>query len=65
MPDFYRCKPRANGEKWGAPILSGMEVLAYNTDYVSPEEAETWDTLFSEEEHRPGEKKAFRTSRIH
>jgi len=38
-----------NGEKWGAPILSGMEVLAYNSDYVSPEEAETWDTLFSEE----------------
>ena len=36
------------GSKWGAPILSGMEVLAYNTDYVSPEEAETWDTLFSE-----------------
>ena len=37
-----------NGSKWGAPILSGMEVLAYNTDYVTPEEAETWDTLFSE-----------------
>ncbi|MCR8546226.1 extracellular solute-binding protein [Salipiger sp. P9] len=37
-----------NGHKWGAPILSGMEVLAYNTDYVTPEEAETWDTLFSE-----------------
>jgi spermidine/putrescine transport system substrate-binding protein len=37
-----------NGEKWGAPILSGMEVLSYNTDVVSPEEALTWDTLFSE-----------------
>jgi spermidine/putrescine transport system substrate-binding protein len=37
-----------NGEKWGAPILSGMEVLSYNTDYVSEEEAQTWDTLFSE-----------------
>ncbi|EPX76652.1 ABC transporter substrate-binding protein [Salipiger mucosus] len=37
------------GEKWGAPILSGMEVLAYNTDYVSAEEALTWNTLFSEE----------------
>jgi spermidine/putrescine transport system substrate-binding protein len=37
-----------NGEKWGAPILSGMEVLSYNTDVVSPEEARTWDTLFSE-----------------
>lgn len=34
--------------KWGAPILSGMEVLSYNTDYVSAEEARTWDTLFSE-----------------
>lgn len=37
-----------NGEKWGAPILSGMEVLAYNSEIVSPEEAQTWDTLFSE-----------------
>lgn len=37
-----------NGHKWGAPILSGMEVLAYNTDYVTAEEAMTWDTLFSE-----------------
>ncbi|WP_226781222.1 ABC transporter substrate-binding protein [Oceaniglobus trochenteri] len=37
-----------NGEKWGAPILSGMEVLSYNTDYVTAEEAQTWDTLFSE-----------------
>ncbi|MGY3439889.1 ABC transporter substrate-binding protein [Marinovum sp. KMM 9879] len=37
-----------NGHKWGAPILSGMEVLSYNTDYVSEEEALTWDTLFSE-----------------
>ena len=38
-----------NGEKWGAPILSGAEVLAYNTEAVSPEEARTWETLFSEE----------------
>ena len=38
-----------NGNKWGAPILSGSEVLAYNTDYVSPEEARSWDVLFSEE----------------
>ncbi|EIE51866.1 spermidine/putrescine-binding periplasmic protein, putative [Citreicella sp. 357] len=36
------------GHKWGAPILSGMEVLAYNSDIVSAEEAQTWDTLFSE-----------------
>ena len=38
-----------NGNKWGAPILSGAEVLAYNTDVVSDEEAQTWQTLFSEE----------------
>lgn len=37
-----------NDSKWGAPILSGMEVLAYNTDLVSPDEARTWDTLFSD-----------------
>lgn len=37
-----------NGNKWGAPILSGMEVLSYNTEVVSEEEALTWDTLFSE-----------------
>ncbi len=37
-----------NGNKWGAPILSGMEVLAYNTDYVTEEEAMTWETLFRE-----------------
>jgi spermidine/putrescine transport system substrate-binding protein len=36
-----------NGAKWGAPILSGMEVLAYNSELVSREEALTWDTLFS------------------
>lgn len=37
-----------NGHKWGAPILSGAEVLAYNTDVVSAEEARSWDALFSE-----------------
>ncbi len=37
-----------NGHKWGAPILSGMEVLSYNTEVVTEEEARTWDTLFSE-----------------
>lgn len=37
-----------NGNKWGAPILSGAEVLSYNTELVSAEEARTWDTLFSE-----------------
>ncbi|TDL81473.1 extracellular solute-binding protein [Palleronia sediminis] len=38
-----------NGNKWGVPILSGMEVLSYNTEVVSEEEAMTWDTLFSQE----------------
>ena len=37
-----------NGEKWGAPILAGMEVLAYNTEVVGAEEALSWDTLFSD-----------------
>ena len=37
-----------NGNKWGAPILSGMEVLSYNTEMVSAEEAESWDVLFSD-----------------
>jgi spermidine/putrescine transport system substrate-binding protein len=37
-----------NGEKWGAPILAGMEVLSYNTDLVTAEEASSWDVLFSE-----------------
>ncbi|WP_299472664.1 extracellular solute-binding protein [uncultured Roseibium sp.] len=37
-----------NGHKWGAPILSGMEVLSYNTELVTPEEARSWDVLFSE-----------------
>ena len=35
-------------EKWGAPILSGMEVLSYNTELVSEEEAQTWNTLFDD-----------------
>ncbi len=37
-----------NGNKWGAPILSGMEVMSYNTEVVSEEEAQTWNTLFSD-----------------
>ena len=37
------------GSKWGAPILSGMEVLSYNSDLVSREEAMSWNTLFSED----------------
>ena len=37
-----------NGEKWGVPILSGAEVLAYNTEVVTPEEAKSWSVLFDE-----------------
>ena len=37
-----------NGNKWGAPILSGAEVLAYNTEVVTADEAKSWDVLFSE-----------------
>lgn len=37
-----------DGNKWGAPILSGAEVLAYNTELVTPEEALSWDVLFSD-----------------
>ena len=37
-----------NGEKWGAPILSGAEVMAYNTEVVTPEEAKSWDVMFDE-----------------
>lgn len=36
------------GNKWGVPILSGAEVLAYNTEVVTPEEAQSWDLLFSD-----------------
>lgn len=37
-----------NDNKWGAPILSGAEVLAYNTETVTYEEATSWDVLFSD-----------------
>jgi spermidine/putrescine transport system substrate-binding protein len=35
-----------NDAKWGVPILMGSEGLAYNTDYVTPEEAESWAVMF-------------------
>lgn len=38
-----------NDNKWGAPILSGAEVFAYNKEVVSDEEAQTWATLFSDD----------------
>ena len=37
-----------NDQKWGVPILSGAEVLAYNTEFVSADEARSWDALFGE-----------------
>ena len=37
-----------NGNKWGAPILSGMEVLAYNTERVPEEDTKSWEPFFSE-----------------
>ncbi len=37
-----------NGHKWGAPILSGMEILAYNNEMVTAAEAKSWDVLFSQ-----------------
>ncbi len=37
-----------NGHKWGVPILSGAEVMAYNTNEVSADEARSWDIMFNE-----------------
>lgn len=38
-----------NGSKWGVPILSGAEIMAFNTNYVPEDRRNTWDTLFSED----------------
>lgn len=35
-----------NGQKWGVPILSGAEVLAYNTEIVGEDEVRSWDVMF-------------------
>ena len=37
------------GEKWGVPILSGSEILAYNTDLVSADDARSWDVMFADQ----------------
>jgi len=37
-----------DGHKWGVPILAGAEVLAYNSELVSKEEASSWDVMFSD-----------------
>lgn len=31
---------------WGVPMLLGAEVLAYNTEAVTPEEADSWAVMF-------------------
>lgn len=36
------------GNKWGVPILAGAEVLAYNSELVTAEEARSWDIMFSD-----------------
>ncbi|WP_366656730.1 extracellular solute-binding protein [Fodinicurvata sp. EGI_FJ10296] len=35
-----------NGEKWGVPILTGAEVLAWNTEIVDESETRSWDVMF-------------------
>ncbi len=35
-----------NGEKWGVPILMGSEGLTYNTESVTPEQADSWAVMF-------------------
>ncbi|MCT7374588.1 ABC transporter substrate-binding protein [Chelativorans salis] len=35
-----------NGNKWGAPILSGAEVMAYNSEVVGEDEVKSWDVMF-------------------
>lgn len=37
---------RIQDNKWGVPILSGAQVLAFNTELVPREEANTWDAMF-------------------
>lgn len=37
-----------DGEKWGLPILTGADALCYNTEMVTPEEADTWMIMFNE-----------------
>jgi spermidine/putrescine transport system substrate-binding protein len=37
------------GEKWGVPALMGAEGLAYNTEIVSAEEAQSWAVMFDEQ----------------
>lgn len=34
------------GNKWGAPILSGAEIMAYNTEVVGEDEVKSWDVMF-------------------
>ncbi|GAB5374852.1 MAG: extracellular solute-binding protein [Acuticoccus sp.] len=38
-----------DGHKWGAPILSGCEVLAYNTELVPEDAVASWSVMFDPE----------------
>ena len=35
-----------NGQKWGVPILSGAEIMAYNTEVVGADEVGSWSVMF-------------------
>jgi spermidine/putrescine transport system substrate-binding protein len=35
-----------DGKKWGMPILTGADALCYNTEMVTPEEADSWMIMF-------------------
>jgi len=37
------------GDKWGAPILSGSQIMSFNTDMASVDGDTSWDMLFSDE----------------
>ncbi|WP_108483307.1 ABC transporter substrate-binding protein [Oceaniglobus ichthyenteri] len=38
-----------SGNKWGVPILSGAEIMAYNSDMATIDQPSSWDTMFSDE----------------
>ncbi len=35
-----------NDNKWGVPVLSGAEILAWNTEVVDASETRSWDVMF-------------------
>ena len=38
-----------NDDKWGVPILSGAEIMAYNTEVIGEDQVGSWDIMFSDE----------------